>query len=97
MDSFYFTTEESASGFYIHKISLAFSSQGAYNRSVYTQYVHIKKVLTMTTTRVFQNGNSQALRIPQEMRTDKMNTASAKSGTSSSLSPPMTHGLQPVR
>lgn len=25
----------------------------------------------MTTTRVFQNGNSQALRIPQEMRTDK--------------------------
>ena len=23
----------------------------------------------MTTTRVFQNGNSQALRIPQEMRT----------------------------
>ena len=25
----------------------------------------------MTTTRVFQNGNSQALRIPQEMRTEK--------------------------
>ena len=25
----------------------------------------------MTTTRVFHNGNSQALRIPQEMRTDK--------------------------
>lgn len=25
----------------------------------------------MTTTRVFQNGNSQALRIPQEMRTQK--------------------------
>ena len=25
----------------------------------------------MTTTRVFQNGNSQALRIPQEMKTDK--------------------------
>ena len=25
----------------------------------------------MTTTRIFQNGNSQALRIPQEMRTDK--------------------------
>ena len=24
----------------------------------------------MTTTRVFQNGNSQALRIPQEMRTE---------------------------
>lgn len=24
----------------------------------------------MTTTRIFQNGNSQALRIPQEMRTD---------------------------
>lgn len=24
----------------------------------------------MTTTRVFQNGNSQALRIPQELRTD---------------------------
>lgn len=25
----------------------------------------------MTITRVFQNGNSQALRIPQDMRTDK--------------------------
>lgn len=25
----------------------------------------------MTTTRVFQNGNSQALRIPSKMRTDK--------------------------
>ena len=25
----------------------------------------------MLTTRVFQNGNSQALRIPQEMRTNK--------------------------
>ena len=25
----------------------------------------------MTTTRVFQNGNSQALRIPQEMSTDR--------------------------
>ena len=25
----------------------------------------------MATTRVFQNGNSQALRIPQEMRTDQ--------------------------
>lgn len=25
----------------------------------------------MTTTKVFQNGNSQALRIPQEMRTQK--------------------------
>ena len=25
----------------------------------------------MTTTRVFQNGNSQALRIPMETRTDK--------------------------
>jgi len=25
----------------------------------------------MTMTRIFQNGNSQALRIPQEMRTDK--------------------------
>ena len=25
----------------------------------------------MTTTRVFQNGNSQAIRIPQEMKTDK--------------------------
>lgn len=25
----------------------------------------------MTKTRVFQNGNSQALRIPQEMRTEK--------------------------
>ena len=24
----------------------------------------------MTTTRVFQNGNSQAIRIPQEMRTE---------------------------
>ena len=25
----------------------------------------------MTTTKVFQNGNSQAIRIPQDMRTDK--------------------------
>lgn len=25
----------------------------------------------MTTTKVFQNGNSQAVRIPSEMRTDK--------------------------
>ena len=25
----------------------------------------------MTKTRIFQNGNSQALRIPQEMRTEK--------------------------
>lgn len=25
----------------------------------------------MTTTRIFQNGNSQAIRIPQEMRTEK--------------------------
>ncbi len=25
----------------------------------------------MTKTRIFQNGNSQAIRIPQEMRTDK--------------------------
>jgi len=25
----------------------------------------------MTTTRVFQNGNSQAIRIPQEMKTDR--------------------------
>ena len=25
----------------------------------------------MITTRVFQNGNSQAIRIPQELRTDK--------------------------
>ena len=25
----------------------------------------------MTTTRVYQNGNSQAIRIPQEMKTDK--------------------------
>ena len=25
----------------------------------------------MVTTRVFQNGNSQALRIPQELRTDR--------------------------
>ena len=27
--------------------------------------------MTMTTTRVFQNGNSQALRIPQNLRTEK--------------------------
>ena len=27
--------------------------------------------MTMTTTRVFQNGNSQALRIPQDLRTEK--------------------------
>ena len=31
----------------------------------------LKGGFTMTKTRVFQNGNSQALRIPQEMRTEK--------------------------
>ena len=55
MVSFYFTTVESASGFYI----------------VHTICTHGKEVFTMTATRVFQNGNSQALRIPQEMKTDK--------------------------
>ena len=34
----------------------------------------------MTTTRVFQNGNSQALRIPQEMRTDKKEYCISKIG-----------------
>ena len=34
----------------------------------------------MTTTRVFQNGNSQALRIPQEMRTDKKDYCISKRG-----------------
>ena len=34
----------------------------------------------MTTTRVFQNGNSQALRIPQEMRTDKRDYCISKIG-----------------
>lgn len=29
-----------------------------------------KGAIPMTTTRVFQNGNSQALRIPQELRTN---------------------------
>ena len=28
-------------------------------------------IRSTTTTRVFQNGNSQALRIPQELRTEK--------------------------
>lgn len=34
----------------------------------------------MVTTRVFQNGNSQALRIPQEMRTDKKEYCISKVG-----------------
>ncbi len=34
----------------------------------------------MATTRVFQNGNSQALRIPQEMRTDKKEYCISKIG-----------------
>ncbi len=35
-------------------------------------YVHfIRKDQSMTTTKVFQNGNSQAIRIPSEMRTDR--------------------------
>ncbi len=34
----------------------------------------------MTTTRVFQNGNSQALRIPQEMRTEKKEYCISKIG-----------------
>ena len=31
----------------------------------------LRELVDMTITRVFQNGNSQALRIPTEMRTDK--------------------------
>ncbi len=38
---------------------------------MYTQSVHTKGVIIMLTTRVFKNGNSQALRIPQELRTDE--------------------------
>ena len=34
----------------------------------------------MTMTRIFQNGNSQAIRIPQEMRTDKKNYCINKIG-----------------
>ena len=34
----------------------------------------------MITTRVFQNGNSQALRIPQELRTDKKEYCISKIG-----------------
>ena len=30
----------------------------------------MKEAIAMLTTRVFQNGNSQAIRIPQELRTD---------------------------
>jgi antitoxin VapB len=38
---------------------------------VYDKCVHLREVFKMVTTRVFQNGNSQALRIPQELRTDR--------------------------
>ena len=34
----------------------------------------------MTTTRVFQNGNSQALRIPQELRTEQKEFCISKIG-----------------
>ena len=34
----------------------------------------------MTTTRVFQNGNSQALRIPQELRTEHREYCISKLG-----------------
>lgn len=34
----------------------------------------------MTTTRVFQNGNSQAIRIPQEMRTEHKEYCISKIG-----------------
>lgn len=34
----------------------------------------------MTITKIFKNGNSQALRIPQEMRTDKKEYCIAKIG-----------------
>ena len=34
----------------------------------------------MATTKIFQNGNSQALRIPQEMRTDKKDYCISKIG-----------------
>ena len=34
----------------------------------------------MTQTKVFQNGNSQAIRIPQELRTDRRDFCIAKIG-----------------
>ena len=40
----------------------------------------IEEVYIMTTTRVFKNGNSQAIRIPQEMRTDEKEFYIAKVG-----------------
>lgn len=43
-----------------------------YKIKVHTICTHIKLGGgTMLATRVFQNGNSQAIRIPQEFRTDK--------------------------
>lgn len=43
-----------------------------YTLSVYKSYALLeRRCIRMITTCVFQNGNSQALRIPQEMRTDK--------------------------
>ena len=41
-----------------------------YPERKYIRYVHTGD-LNMHTTRVFQNGNSQALRIPQELRTEE--------------------------
>lgn len=38
----------------------------------------------MMTTRVFNNGNGQALRVPQELRTNQADAASIKSVRSSS-------------
>ena len=51
----------------------------------------------MTKTRIFQNGNSQAIRIPQEMRTEKKDIASTKSEISISHSRLMIHGLPSAR
>lgn len=48
-------------------------------------------------TWVFQNGNSQAIRIPQEMKMDKKITALIKSAISISHILPMIHGPQLVR
>ena len=40
-----------------------------YADDMYTHHVHTKGEIPMLITKVFKNGNSQAIRIPQEMRT----------------------------
>ena len=42
--------------------------------------MYIREVITMMTAKVFQSGNSQAIRIPKELKTDEKEFIIKKSG-----------------